>query len=81
VPDLYGNMGDVVKSLMEKVEKMRVKDERRNLVKSVLITESIRKKSVGEAKSRRSSGSSGTAAYTPLTRSLLEGLNPSIKDM
>ena len=48
--DLYGSMGDEVKSLMEKVKKMRVKEERRNLAKAVLITESIRKKSVGEAK-------------------------------
>ena len=38
------------KSLMEKVKKMRVKEERKNVAKAVLITESIRKKRVGEAK-------------------------------
>ena len=44
-------MGDEeTRSLMEKVKKMRVKEERRNLAKAVLITESIRKKGVGEAK-------------------------------
>ena len=44
-------MGDEeAKRLMEKVGKMRVKEERRNLAKAVLITESIRKKGVGEAK-------------------------------
>jgi len=49
VPDLYGIMGDEeTKSFMEKVKKMRVKEERRNLAKVVLITESIRKKRVGE---------------------------------
>ena len=35
---------------MEKVKKMRVKEERRNLAKAILITESIRKRSAGEAK-------------------------------
>ena len=35
---------------MEKVKKMRVKEERRNLAKAVLITERIRKRSAGEAK-------------------------------
>ena len=40
MPDLYGNMGDEeTKSLMKKVKKMRVKEK--NLVKAVLITESI----------------------------------------
>jgi len=51
VQDLYGSMGDEeIKRLMEKVKKMRVKEERRNLAKAVLITESIRKRSAGEAK-------------------------------
>ena len=51
MPDLYGSMGDEeTKSLMEKVKKMRVKEERRNLAKAILITESIGKKGVGEAK-------------------------------
>jgi len=50
VPDSYGSMGDEeTRSLMEKVKKMRVKEERRNLAKAILITESIRKKGVGEA--------------------------------
>ena len=44
-------MGDEeTRSLMEKVKKMRVKEERRNLAKAALITESIRKKGVSEAK-------------------------------
>jgi len=73
VPDLYGSMGDEeTKSLMEKVKKMRVKEERRNLAKAVLITESIRKKVSARPRPRRSSGSSGMAAYTSPTRSLLE---------
>jgi len=44
-------MGDEeIKSLVEKVKKMRVKEERRNLAKAILITERIRKRSAGEAK-------------------------------
>ena len=74
MPDLYGSMGDEeIKRLMEKVKKMRVKEERRNLAKAVLITESIRKKVSARPRPRRSSGGSGIATYTPLTRSLLEG--------
>jgi len=41
------------KSLMEKVKKMRVKEERRNLAKAVLITERIRKRSAGRPRQRR----------------------------
>ena len=60
MPDLYENMSDEeTKSFMEKVKKMRVKEERRNLAKAVLITDHQ------EAR--------GMAVYTPLTRSLLEG--------
>ena len=44
-------MGDEeTKNFIESVKKMRVKEERKNLAKVVLITESIRKKRVGEAK-------------------------------
>ena len=54
--DLYGSMGDEeTKRLMENVKRMRVKEKRGNLAKAVLITESIRKKRVGEAKGRRRS--------------------------
>ena len=75
MPDSYGSMGDEeTKSFMEKVKKMRVKEERRNLAKAVLITESIRERSVGEAKGRGDHQEvRRLAAYTPLTRSLLEG--------
>ena len=41
---------EMTKSFMENVKRMRVKEERRNLAKAVLITESIRKKGIGEAK-------------------------------
>jgi len=65
VPDLYG------------VWAMRrprgLKEKRRNLEKAVLITESIRKKGVGEAKAEEINRSSGMAAYTSPTISLLEG--------
>ena len=44
-------MGDEeIKRLMGEAKKMRVKEERRNLAKAILITESIRKKGAGEAK-------------------------------
>ena len=44
---------EMAKSFMEKVKKMRVKEERRNLAKAVLITEGVRKKGVGEAKAEQ----------------------------
>ena len=43
------------------------------MVKAVLITESIRKKSVGEAKAEEIIRTFRMATYTSLTRSLLEG--------
>ena len=49
--DLYGSMGDEENQESRgEVKKMRVKEERRNLAKAILITESIGKKGVGEAK-------------------------------
>ena len=50
-----------------------MKEKRRNLAKASLITESIRKKRVGEAKAEEIIGRFRMATYTSLTISLLEG--------
>ena len=75
--DLYGNMSDEeTKSFMEKVKKMRVKEERRNLAKAALITESIRKKSVGEAKAEEMIGRFRDGHIYITDEKLTRGLKP-----
>ena len=70
-------MGDEeIKSLMEKVKKMRVKKERRNLAKAILITENIRKKRVGEAKAEEMIRRFRDGHVYVIDKKLTRGLKP-----